>query len=99
MNGSLSNYIKHFGLGLLVTGLCLLLGAGAWGVVVNTVYWWAKEAGEKSKDWAAPRRPRSDWLPWDDRWSKDDRLDLASGLLAGIVGWLIFACGLLGFGG
>lgn len=94
MNGTYANYVKHAGLGALIVALCGLAGSLVWGGVVATVYFWAKEAGEKSKDWAAIGRPWSDWDPFNPRWSKDDRYDLLSGVVGGwacaLVLWVIW---------
>lgn len=89
MNGTLKNYAKHFALGLAIAFLCMGFGYPGWGAVVATVYFWAKEIGEKCVHWDAPRRPWSDMNPLDPRWSWDDRLDLVSGSAGGwLVAWL-----------
>lgn len=77
MNGTLTNWLKHAALALIImTGWGIVFGLPA-GAAIASVWFWAKEAGEKSKDWDAPRRPWSDLNPFDPRWSRDDRLDLA----------------------
>lgn len=91
MNGTLPNWLKHAALSI---GLTLAFG-WAFGRVAGgcfaTLWFWRGEAGEKSKDWDAPRRPRSDWNPFDPRWTRDDRLDLISGVVAAWVTVLVLA--------
>lgn len=80
-NGTWLNYANHAALAAVIAFVCALFGEPFWGGIVASVYFWAKEIGEKCVRWDAPRRPWSDINPFDPRWSKDDRLDLASALL------------------
>ena len=82
MNGTIINYLKHGALAAAITGLCALFGHPIWGAIVATTYFWAKEIGEKCVKWDAPDRPWSDLWPLHPRWSKDDRLDLLSAIVA-----------------
>lgn len=89
-NGTFQNYINHAALAAGVTLICALLGGPFWGATVASFYFWGKEGGEKCVNWSAPRRPWSDLNPFDDRWSKDDRLDLASALIGAWLCAIIF---------
>ena len=88
--------MKHGLLGAAICALAWVLPVMVMPPMLAIVYFWAKEAGEKSKQWDAPGRPWSDWNPFGARWSMDDRMDLLSGvvgaLLAAVavvlVGWL-----------
>lgn len=91
MNGTLANYTRHALLAAAVVVLCWGFGSAGWGGVVASVYFWAKEIGEKSKDWDAPRRPWSDMNPLDSRWSKDNRLDLLSALVGAWAAVIVLA--------
>jgi hypothetical protein len=79
MNGTIGNWIKHALLGAAIAVAAFFLPMLALPPLIAIVYFWAKEAGEKSKDWSAPGRPLSDWNFLGKRWTKDDRLDLFSG--------------------
>lgn len=81
MNGSVENYLKHTALAAAFTVIFELFGHGVCGALFATGYFWAKEIGEKSKQWDAPRRPWSDINPLDKRWSMDDRFDLLSAFI------------------
>lgn len=82
MNDTLTNWLKHAALALAILMIGGPLFGPMAGATIASVWFWAKEVGEKSKDWAAPRRPWSDMNPFDPRWSRDDRLDLAFPLIA-----------------
>lgn len=92
MNGTTANWLKHALLGAVIAVAGWFLPPAVAAGLLGIVYFWAKEAGEKSKDWSAPGRPWSDWNPASARWSKDDRLDLFSGaagaVLAALALWL-----------
>jgi len=87
MNGTWRNWLAHAALALvIVTLVWLIFGSTPVAATVATVWFWAKEAGEKSKDWSAPRRPWSDLNPFDSRWSRDDRMDL---LVPAATAWIL----------
>lgn len=81
MNGTLQNYINHAALAAAIAFVCALFGEPFWGGIVASVYFWAKEIGEKCVKRPASRLPWSDLNPFDPRWSKDDRFDLLSALI------------------
>jgi hypothetical protein len=85
MNGTIGNWLKHAALGAAIAVAAFFLPMLALPPLVAIVYFWAKEAGEKSKQWDAPGRPLSDWNFLGPRWSKDDRLDLFSGVAGAAV--------------
>src|SRR3546814_1967494 len=82
VNGSLGNWLKHAALALIIMLVFgLIFGSPVAGAVLATAIFWAKEAGEKSKQ--LDGRPEgwravvSDLNPFGSRWKQDDRLDLA----------------------
>jgi hypothetical protein len=83
MNGTAMNYVRHAALGASLAFVCALLGFPWVGGIVATVYFWAKEIGEKCVQRPAPRQPWSDINPFDPRWSTDNRLDFVSGAVGG----------------
>jgi hypothetical protein len=85
MNGTIGNWLKHALLGAVLTAASWFLPGFIAAPLLAIVYFWAKEAGEKSKDWNAPGRPLSDWNFLGKRWSKDDRLDLLSGVAGALA--------------
>jgi len=92
MNGTISNYLKHGALAAAIATLCAFFDHPIWGGIVASVYFWAKEIGEKCVKWDAPGRPWSDMWPLHSRWSMDDRLDLLSALVGAwgaVAIWMI----------
>lgn len=89
MDGTFANYRNHFLLAAAMAAIGALVGSPIAGAIVASVYFWAKEIGEKCVQWDAPRRPWSDLNPFDPRWTADNRWDLASALL-GAWGFLPF---------
>lgn len=85
MNGTIGNWLKHAALGAAIALAAWFLPHAATAALMGVIYFWAKEAGEKSKDWAAPGRPLSDWNFAGGRWTKDDRLDLFSGVFGAVA--------------
>lgn len=85
MNGTWKNWLYHAAGSLLLTAFAALVVSPITAAFITTTAFWAKEAGEKSKEldsWGlAPRRPFSDWNPLDSRWNWDSRFDLISGVL------------------
>ncbi|API58272.1 hypothetical protein BSL82_02265 [Tardibacter chloracetimidivorans] len=93
MNGSLKNWLIHAALALIIMLVFgLIFGSAVAGAVIATAIFWAREAGEKSKQ--LDGRPEgwravvSDLNPFGPRWKKDDRLDLAFPVAAV---WLVLA--------
>lgn len=85
MNGTIGNWFKHALLAAAIVVAAFFLPLLSLPPLLAIVYFWAKEAGEKSKDWDAPGRPLSDWNPASKRWSKDDRMDLFSGIAGAVA--------------
>ncbi|API60543.1 hypothetical protein BSL82_15670 [Tardibacter chloracetimidivorans] len=91
MNGTMMNWLKHAALAALITVVFGLAFSPVAGWTIALVFFWAKEAGEKSKDWSAPGRPWSDWNPFSRRWEQDDVLDLASAIFGASAALLVWA--------
>lgn len=95
MNGTWKNWAAHFcvGAGLaVISGFSLGTVAGG---VIAAVWFYAKEAGERSKEFDVRADGRTIWESrnaltdlafWGRRWTTDDRLDLASGISGGVAG-------------
>ena len=94
MNGSFLNYLSHSLIGLTAAVIFFFLGAGVWCILPGIFYFYGKEVGEKAKERGVrpgPEQPSktSDLNPFDKRWTKDDRLDLLSGMLGSLGGLVL----------
>ena len=84
MNGTISNWLKHAGIAVAIQMIVgVIIGSMALGAVLAVWGYWWKEAGEYSvKHCDAPNRPWADFNPFDERRTRDDRMDLLAPLAA-----------------
>ncbi|API58471.1 hypothetical protein BSL82_03440 [Tardibacter chloracetimidivorans] len=86
LNGSLGNYAAHAALSLALGGVMVFLTGSPLGLLLGSLWFIAKEAGEFSaKHPEAPGRPWADLNPLHALRTKDDKRDWFSGVVPPLV--------------